>query len=250
LEDAAAVEKYLIVNGDDFGASVGVNGGVLECHTRGVLTSTSLMVTGRAVQDAVAISRDHPALGVGLHWDVWGEDEREFDLSDLEAVRDEFRRQLDEFARLMGRMPTHVDSHRHAHRDAVVMAVFRELVEPLGVPLRGCGRVAYVGGFYAQWEWQVTKLEHVSVPFLQKLLREEVAEGWTEIACHPGFITPDFHSEYRHEREEEVRTLTDPRIRLTIQELGISLANFADYQAAPRSEEVTPSNCGSAVGAA
>jgi predicted glycoside hydrolase/deacetylase ChbG (UPF0249 family) len=240
----------LIVNADDFGASAGVNRGTLECHTRGVLTSASLMVTGRAVQEAVAMSRDHPALGVGLHWDVWGEDEREFDLSDLGAVRDEFRRQLDEFVRLMGRIHTHVDSHRHAHRHAAVLPGFRELVEPLGVPLRGCGRVGYVGGFYAQWEWQVMNLAYVSVPFLQKLLREEVPEGWTEISCHPGFITPDFHSVYRHEREEEVRTLTDPRVRQTIEELGIRLANYADYRAASRVDEMTPSDRGSAVGGA
>src|SRR5215471_1821176 len=174
------LEKYLIVNADDFGASAGVNRGILECHTRGVVTSTSLMVTGRAVHEAVALSRDHPALAVGLHWDVWGEDEREFDLDDMAAVRDEFRRQLDEFHRLLGRPPTHIDSHRHAHREEQVMPLFRELVAPLGVPLRDDGRVRFVGGFYAQWEWQVTDLEHVSVPFLQWMLREEVEEGWTE----------------------------------------------------------------------
>src|SRR6516164_11656277 len=109
--------KYLIVNADDFGASAGINRGILESHTCGVVTSTSLMVTGRAVAEAVSMSRDHPALAVGLHWDVWGEDERNFDLENRAAVRDEFRRQLDEFHRLLGRDPTHVDSHRHAHRE-------------------------------------------------------------------------------------------------------------------------------------
>ena len=73
------------------------------------------MVTGRAVHEAVALAADNPDLAVGLHWDVWGEDEREFDLSDHAAVRDEFRRQLDAFGDLMGRGPTHIDSHRHAH---------------------------------------------------------------------------------------------------------------------------------------
>src|SRR5262249_60375686 len=77
------VEKYLIVNADDFGASTGVNRGILECHTSGVVTSTSLMVTGRAAAEAVAISRDHTALAVGLHFDVCGEDEREFDTDDV-----------------------------------------------------------------------------------------------------------------------------------------------------------------------
>jgi chitin disaccharide deacetylase len=226
--------RYLIVNADDFGASAGVNHGILECHTHGVVTSASLMVTGRAVAEAVSMSRDHPALAVGLHWDVWGEDEREFDLADLRAVRDEFRRQLDEFHRLLGRMPTHLDSHRHAHREEHVMPVFRELAAPLGVPLRGDGRVRFVGGFYAQWEWRVTNLDYVSVPFLQQMLRDEVPPGWTEFSCHPGYRSPDYSAVYLAEREEEVRTLTDPRVRQTIAERGIRLVSYADYPAAGR----------------
>src|SRR5262245_64014874 len=157
------MDKYLIVNADDFGGSTGVNRGILECHTRGVVTSTSLMVTGRAVHEAVGLSRDYPKLAVGLHFDVCGEDEREFDTDDVAAVRDEFRRQLDEFYRLLGSLPTHVDSHRHVHRQEHLMPVFQELVAPLGVPLRDEGRVNFVGGFYAPWEWQVTNLGDVSV---------------------------------------------------------------------------------------
>jgi predicted glycoside hydrolase/deacetylase ChbG (UPF0249 family) len=223
------VEKYLIFNADDFGASTGINRGIVECHTRGVVTSTSLMVTGQAVREAVSISRDHPALAIGLHWDVWGEDEREFDIEDVPAVRDEFRRQLDAFHDLLGRMPTHIDSHRHVHREEHLMPLFRELVAPLGVPLRDDGRVNFVGGFYAQWEWKVTNLEYVSVPFLQKLLREEVPQGWTEFSCHPGYISADYQSVYLTEREAEVRTLTDSDVRRTMADLGITLASFADY---------------------
>src|SRR6266699_3058257 len=108
------MNRHVIFNADDFGASAGINRGILRCHTRGVVTSASLMVTGRAVCDAVAISRDYPALSVGLHWDVWGEDEREFDTGSLRSVRAEFERQLERFFELMGRLPTHIDSHRHA----------------------------------------------------------------------------------------------------------------------------------------
>jgi predicted glycoside hydrolase/deacetylase ChbG (UPF0249 family) len=226
------VHKYLIINADDFGASAGVNRGILECHTRGVVTSTSFMVTGRAAAEAVAMSSDHPALAVGLHFDVCGEDEREFDLANVAAVRDEFRRQLDAFHRLLGRPPTHVDSHRHVHREEHLMPVFQELVAPLGVPLRGDGRVHFVGGFYAQWEWQVTNLEYVSIPFLQGLLHEEIVAAWTEVSCHPGYVTPDYTPVYQVEREAELRTLTDPRIRQTIDELGLSLASYADYRSA------------------
>jgi predicted glycoside hydrolase/deacetylase ChbG (UPF0249 family) len=222
--------KNLIVNADDFGASAGVNRGILECHNRGVVTSTSLMVTGHAVRQAVSMSRDHPELSIGLHWDVWGEDERYFDIDNLQAVHDEFHRQLDEFYRLLERSPTHVDSHRHAHRKGRLMPLFRELVGPLGVPLRGDGSVRFVGGFYAQWQWMVTNLHYVSVPFLQRMLREEVGDGWTEFSCHPGYPSPDYAAVYYTEREAEVRTLTDPRIRQTAGELGVRLKSFNDYK--------------------
>ncbi len=79
----------------------------------------------------------------------------------------------------------------------------------------------------------VTNLEYVSVPFLQWMLREEVGEGWTEFSCHPGYLSPDYASVYHREREAEVRTLTDPRIRRTIEKLGIHLVNYTDYSAAP-----------------
>ena len=224
-----SASRNLIFNADDFGASAGVNRGILECHTRGVVTSASLMVTGQAVAEAVAMARDNPGLSVGLHWDVWGEDERAFDIGNLDAVRDEFKRQLNEFQRLLARMPTHVDSHRHAHMQEGVKALLAELAAPLGVPLRGDGRVGFVGGFYAQWEWKVTNLEYVSVPFLQRMLREEVPGGWTEFSCHPGYVTPDYQAVYLSEREEEVRTLTDPRIRASIEAEGIRLAGYRDY---------------------
>ena len=226
--------KNLIFNADDFGFSVGVNEGIIDCHRRGVVTSTSLMVTGSAVDQALSLALDHPDLAVGLHFDVWGEDEREFDLNDLAAVRAEFHRQLDFFQALTGTLPTHIDSHRHAHRRDGLMDVFRELVEPLGVPLRDAGSVRFVGHFYAQWEWKVTNLEYISVSQLQRWLHEEVQEGWTEFSCHPGYATPDYSAVYYVEREEEIRTLTDPRIKQTLADLEIDLVSYKDYSRRPR----------------
>ena len=223
------MDKFLIFNADDFGASTGINRGIVECHQNGVVTSTSIMVSGKAVVEAVAMSRDNPNLSIGLHFDVWGEDEREFDINDHVAVREEFRIQLAEFHRLFGRGPTHVDSHRHAHRRPGMMPVFEELVSPLGVPLRDSGPIKFVGGFYAQWEWMVTELRYVGVPHLIQMLREEVEPGWTEFSCHPGYALPDFQSIYLGEREEEVRTLTNTAIKTAIEENGIRLANYSQF---------------------
>jgi predicted glycoside hydrolase/deacetylase ChbG (UPF0249 family) len=230
------MRRYLIFNADDFGASRGVNRGIVDCHTKGVLTSTSMMVTGRAVAEAVSLSREHPGLAVGLHWDVWGEDEREFDTRNLTAVREEFHRQMDTFERLMGRLPTHIDSHRHAHRAPHLFACFRELAGPFGLPLRDDGGVRFVGDFYAQWEWMVTEPRYISVEFLQDMIRQKAREGYTEFSCHPGYVSEDYTAVYLAERETEVATLTDPRIRETIAAEGVELISYADYSRLRKAE--------------
>lgn len=221
--------RQLIVNADDFGASAGVNQAILEAHETGVLTSASLMVHGAAAQEAAVLSAANPELAVGLHWDVVGEEDREFPFDDRATVRREFESQLERFVELTGRAPTHVDSHRHTHMRPELRDFFCELAAPLGVPVRGDGRVHFIGGFYAQWEWGVTELAHVSVEALQRIMREEVGTGWTEIACHPGYVTPDYAPVYRSEREAELRTLTDARIPAWLEELGISLQSYITY---------------------
>jgi len=59
--------RRLIVSGDDFGAGHETNAGILTAHTEGILTSTSLMVSGAAVGEAVEMAASHPTLAVGLH---------------------------------------------------------------------------------------------------------------------------------------------------------------------------------------
>jgi hopanoid biosynthesis associated protein HpnK len=59
--------RLLIINGDDFGSSHEVNQGIETAHEQGILTSASLMVGGRAVEEAVCIAKKHPDLGVGIH---------------------------------------------------------------------------------------------------------------------------------------------------------------------------------------
>ncbi len=57
----------IIVNADDFGRSASINAAIRRAHREGVLTSASLMVTGEAVEEAVAWARETPSLAVGLH---------------------------------------------------------------------------------------------------------------------------------------------------------------------------------------
>ncbi len=57
----------IIINADDFGASVEVNRAVEIAYNRGILTSASLMVTGDAFDDALRRVPRMPGLSIGLH---------------------------------------------------------------------------------------------------------------------------------------------------------------------------------------
>jgi hopanoid biosynthesis associated protein HpnK len=59
--------RRLIVNADDFGRSSSINNAVIHAHREGILTTASLMVNGDAFDEAVALARANPMLGVGLH---------------------------------------------------------------------------------------------------------------------------------------------------------------------------------------
>lgn len=67
LPDSQPVPRRLIVNADDFGRSASINQAVIRAHREGILTTASLMVNETAFEEAVALARANPTLGVGLH---------------------------------------------------------------------------------------------------------------------------------------------------------------------------------------
>src|SRR5260370_21922816 len=52
---------------DGLGLTAGVNGGVLETHIGGVVSSATLMANAAALEDAVNAARSAPNLSVGCH---------------------------------------------------------------------------------------------------------------------------------------------------------------------------------------
>jgi predicted glycoside hydrolase/deacetylase ChbG (UPF0249 family) len=132
----------LILNADDFGLTRGINRAIGELHAAGVLTSTTLMASGPAFDDAVAIVRAHPTLGVGCHIvltdgvpvshpesipSLLGADGKSFRPSLLDFLQALFRGTISEdevareaFAQIQklqraGIDVTHIDTHKHTH---------------------------------------------------------------------------------------------------------------------------------------
>ncbi|MGC2489134.1 MAG: ChbG/HpnK family deacetylase, partial [Candidatus Sulfotelmatobacter sp.] len=57
--------RRLIVNADDFGFTAGINRAIVEAHTRGIVTSSTLMANGRAFEEAARLAASVPRLSVG-----------------------------------------------------------------------------------------------------------------------------------------------------------------------------------------
>jgi predicted glycoside hydrolase/deacetylase ChbG (UPF0249 family) len=254
-----ATETLLIVNADDLGRTAGINAGIFEAHRRGIVTSATLMVAYPAAVDAAAEMAAYPELGVGLHVALTGGPpvlpaESLPSLVDAEGrlprrpeglagvdpgeVLAEVRAQFDRFRRLVGRLPTHLDSHHHSHRVPAVLDAVLAVAGEHGLPVRDSG------------EGMRPRLEAAGLSttdrFLDRFYGEEVrlevlleivaglAPGTTEVMCHPGHVDAELAagSTYTIDRELEIELLSHPEVRAAIRRRGIRLAHFGAVGAA------------------
>jgi predicted glycoside hydrolase/deacetylase ChbG (UPF0249 family) len=220
-------KRFAIVTADDLGMSAAIDRGIFEAHDGGIVTSTSLLVDGPNAEAALQDTRRRPDLGLGIHVAFGMRGKQLVDAQDLDGIKRELDRQLTAFVRLTGGPPDHIASQDHFHRLFNVARLFLEAGRRYGVPVRGFSDVVYVGRFYGQPELGRTDLSKISVDALVSLLRS-LKPGVSEISCHPGHHAgPDVV--YNREREEELRTLTDERVKTVITAEDIRLINYRDY---------------------
>lgn len=156
------MSRTLIVTGDDFGLSSGVNAAIVAAHREGILTSASLMVTGDAVSEAASLARSLPALSTGLHLVLSGREARAAsppheipDLVDASGrfpaspawagisdvvfwkrrraqMEREIRAQIERYL-ATGLPLDHVDGHHHLHMHPLVFDVLLARMEEYGI---------------------------------------------------------------------------------------------------------------------
>ncbi len=152
--------RLLVINGDDFGLTPGVNAGMLDAHREGILTSVSLFATAPAVDEAIAIAHRTPSLGVGCHLtlvdgtptlpasevrsllDTDGRFRPTWGTFITACLRgrvslDEVRRELTAQIRKLqaaGIPLTHLDSHKHVHTWPPIFRIVAELAAEHHVP--------------------------------------------------------------------------------------------------------------------
>jgi len=194
--------RRLLINADDFGLTPGVNRAIAELHDAGCLLSTTLLATGAAFADAVALAKSRPALAVGCHI-VLTDGMPILPSAEIPSLVQGtyFRPKLGAFIRdlMLGRLNeseiereavaqilklqqagiavSHIDSHKHTH-------LFPAIVRPLARAAAACGVYALRNPFEPAWSiqtgsfvrsLQLRTLNHLHDPFFQQFDPDQFA---------------------------------------------------------------------------
>lgn len=240
-------KKQVIINADDFGMTPGVTAGILYAHQFGLVTSTTAMVNTPFSKEALELARQHPNLGVGLHFvldagrpvsgavpslvDKEGAFLKGEDLKNTAKKEDIKAELIAQLELLLQWHPpvTHIDSHHHQHvHIPQALEAVLEVAEAYQLPVRSFSETRWenISGpdylchdFYGE--------ENVQFSFLQDVLTS-TKDGVTEIMCHPAFLDTWLleRSSYTDVRIKELALLTDANIKRLLQAESIELIHF------------------------
>ena len=251
--------KRLIVNADDLGRADGINAGIVRAHREGIVTAATLMVSAPASREAGRLARELPGLDVGVHLALtYGrpitdpaqipslvEADGSFPakpaafLGTGQAHGDEalieYRAQYELARELIGRTPSHLDSHHWLHDEPALEWAIAELARETGTAIRQQSpaqrdRLRAAGLRTPDvFRRDFQHAGHIDVAHLVAIVAD-TAEGVTELMCHPGEPDPLLAatSAYAADRVIELVTLCDPRVVAAVRTAGITLATFAD----------------------
>ncbi len=160
--------KKVIINADDFGYSLGVNQGIVQAYTQGILTSTTVLANSVGDQDLIdnlKSTLSKPPLAIGVHlnltygpvlvqdqWDfqtfvrpyknidsvkewqgsAWKE---YFGTMKNEAVKKELHAQIAKVKESFGTID-HLDSHHGVASYEPILTIYKELAKEFNLALR------------------------------------------------------------------------------------------------------------------
>ena len=204
--------RRLIVNADDFGLTQGVNRAIVEAHSQGIVTSSTLMANGRAFDDAVQRVMSATRLSVGCHV-VLVDGSPVFEktnptLSDAKFKDGRFYESLNGFAlRLIrgrindddieaeataqirklqaaGIVVSHLDTHKHTH-------ILPRVLRPLLRAARACGVSAIRNPFGPVHISVVAKRPRLWKRFSQVTVLNRLGTSFGKSVADAGILTPD-----------------------------------------------------------
>jgi len=241
----------LIINADDLGLCIGQNEGIKEAHTKGVVTSATLLVNGDGFDDALKMIQELPSLSIGVHLsltlgkpvlpkeqvqslvDQNGVFKRHDPTKPLKLdereVYAEWRAQIEKALKNNIKI-SHLDSHHHIHLHPTLFVVGCQLAREYRFALR------FIKDFYFPLDETSCKdvsLIHCDPRFYSDNISPNFFKNYTppypqntwEIMCHPAHVDEWLrtNSSYNFPRETELKTLTNPIVLEYLNEQGIRL---------------------------
>lgn len=204
--------RRLIINADDFGFTSGVNRAIVEAHTQGVVTSSTLMANGAAFGQAAQVATKVPKLSIGCHVVLTdGEPvlppERLPSLTTGSRFRDGMttfaaraiagRMNADEIAaeacaqirkiQASGINVSHIDTHKHMH-------LFPTVLRPLLRAAANCGVGAIRNPFGPRLPFRSSRLlsrPNLWTRYVEVQVLQTFAGKFREAVDREGFATPD-----------------------------------------------------------
>ncbi len=245
--------KYLIVNADDCNLTEGVTSSILDCHDRGIVTSTTFLVNLPIVSPAVRRLKARRGLGIGLHLNVTlgepvsprvrvpGLVDEDGKFGRLRGTKTagikprelygEYLAQAELFRKVFGRLPTHLDTHHQLHDFPLFYKVLVEVARRYRLPVRRSrlmkgketGGIRMPGRLFGSLDPECCWTRELLSATLRRL-----PDGVSEIMCHPGKNDAALRaiSSLNKGRAQEARIFSSGRWRRTADKLGIVLTHY------------------------
>jgi chitin disaccharide deacetylase len=275
------MSRRLIMKADDYGRTPGVSAGIRYAHLHGIVTSTSALMTRPGTAADLKLAQEEcPQLEIGVHLIVTsgpsllspeqipsltggtpgfrGLLDLTEDLQNivLEEVQAELRAQVEQFVKVTGKAPGHLDSHHHfvyfredLFETVAALAFEYQCPIRMQLPPPGCliGGVpehllpdmfrfmprlaAQYGIRFPDYFYDGWYDEYATRSEFKRAAAALPPNSTTEMMCHPGYVDAGLldaveGSVYCQQRENEIGILTDPTVKTFLMEQEIELINF------------------------
>ncbi|MGA8152188.1 MAG: ChbG/HpnK family deacetylase [Terriglobales bacterium] len=204
--------RRLIVNADDFGLTAGVNRGIVEAHSGGIVTSSTLMANASALDDAIRMGASSPHLSLGCHVVLVdgapvmdpgrvptllsGKRNGQFEVGiagfairalrgrlDADQMEAEVTAQIRKL-QAVGVQVSHLDTHKHTH-------IFPQVLHPILRAARACGVRAIRNPFGRVAFSQIANRPSLWRRYGQVKMLNAWAAAFARTVADAGMNTPD-----------------------------------------------------------
>lgn len=193
--------KYLITNADDFGWGADITRGIIDAHTKGVLSSASVIIN-ETDDESILLAQQTPTLGLGIHLNIatgepttarWRQKygvfkhplrssltapysqsmwDQMYGKIDPQLIYEEFESQVHLFREKLGKLPDHMDTHYNTYSVPNVFDAYLKLAHTHALPVRQ--PVSYVGDRGTEDFSHSTSELEINLTLLTKLRKENI----------------------------------------------------------------------------